>query len=81
MTIRNKEEMQLFENAIDRCQKTVWLITPEGDQYDLKTPAGRDQGLRKMLNVKDYEEPELFTSCLADEMIMFEFLSQCKQAA
>jgi hypothetical protein len=81
MTIRNKEEKKMFENAIDRCRRTVWLITPEGEQFDLKTPAGRSQGIAKMLNAKEYDEPELFTSCFEDEMIIFEFLNMRQQAA
>ncbi len=71
----------MFEKVIDRCKKTVWLVTPEGEQFDLKTLLGRSVGIKKMLNAKDYEEPELFTSCIEDEMIFFEFFSQCRQAA
>ncbi len=81
MTIRNNEEKKMFENAIDRCRRTVWLITPEGEQFDLKTPAGRNQGIAKMLNVKEYEEPELFTSCFEDEMAIFEFLNNRQKVA
>ena len=81
MTIRNNEEKKMFENAIDRCRKTVWLITPDGEQFDLKTPAGRNQGIAKMLNAKEYEEPELFTSCFEDEMAIFEFLNNRQKVA
>ena len=81
MTIRNHEEMRMFENAIDRCRKTVWLITPDGAQYDLKTPTGRSQGLARLLNAKEYEDPELFTSCIEDEMTIFDFFNWRSQAA
>ena len=81
MTIRNNEEKKMFENAIDRCRRTVWLITPEGEQFDLKTPTGRNQGIAKMLNAKGYEEPELFTSCFEDEMAIFEFLNNRQRVA
>lgn len=81
MTIRNDAEMKMFENAIDRCQKSVWLVTPEGKQYDLKVPAQHTQGITRMLNARDYEEPELFTSCIEDEMILFEFFAWRRQAA
>ncbi len=81
MTINNTKEMQMFEKVIDRCKKTVWLVTPEGEQFDLKTLMGRSAGIKKMLNAKDYEEPELFTSCIEDEMTFFEFFSQCRQSA
>ena len=81
MTIRNIEEKMMFENAIDNCRKTVWLVTPEGKQYDLKTPDGRDQGIAIMESAKGYEEPELFTTCVEDEMRIFEFLRNYPDAA
>jgi hypothetical protein len=81
MTIRNDDEMRMFENAIDRCRKPVWLVTAEGRQYNLKVPAEHSQGITRMLNAKDYEEPELFTSCIEDEMILFEFFAWRKQVA
>ena len=81
MTIRNNEEKEMFENAIDNCRKTVWLVTPEGKQYDLKTSDGRNQGIAIMQSAKGYEEPELFTCCVEDEMRIFEFLNNCQHAA
>ena len=81
MTIRNNEEKEMFENAIDRCQQAVWLITPEGRQYDLKTPDGRDQGIAIMESARGYQEPELFTTCFEDEMKIFEFLRNYPDAA
>ena len=76
MTIRSNEEMKLFEHTIDQCRKTVWLMTPEGEQYDLKTPMGRYQGIARMLSSKSVMEPELFTTCFEDEMTIFAFLRQ-----
>lgn len=81
MTIRNNEEKKMFENAIDRCERTVWLITMDGNQIDLKTPDGLSQGIAIMENAKGYEEPELFTTCVEDEMQIFEFLDECRKAA
>ncbi len=81
MTIRNDEEMRMFENAIDRCRKPVWLVTSEGKQYNLKDSEEYRQGITRILNAREYEEPELFTSCIEDEMILFEFFTWRKQAA
>jgi len=50
MMIRSNDEIRMFEGTIDRCKKSVWLITPEGEHFDLKTPAGRYQGIARMLN-------------------------------
>lgn len=81
MTIRTNEEMRMFRDAIDRCQRTVWMVTPEGEQINLKTPAGCDRAIGKMLNAKDYEEPELFASCREDEMEILDFFNRYRHAA
>ena len=81
MTIRNHEEMKMFENAIDHCTRTLWLVTPEGEQINLKTPAGRAQGIREMMSKSGIEEPELFASCPEDEMVIFDYIRHCLQAA
>ncbi len=81
MRIRNNQELRMFESVIDRCRRTVWLVTPEGEQFDLKTPSGRYQGIAKMLSAGEYEESELFASCLEDEMTIFEFFAWREQVA
>ena len=81
MTIRTNDEIKMFEETINRCRKAVWLVTPDGEQFDLKTPAGRYQGIARLVNAKEYEEPELFTSCFEDEMVIFDYFNRCRQAA
>ena len=78
MTIRNEEELRMFEDMIKRCKRTVLLVTPEGEP----TFVGRIQGINAMLRMKDdCQEPELFTSCFEDEMIILEYLDHCRKAA
>jgi len=82
MTIRNEEELKMFENILNRCKSTVLLVTMEGEQFDLTTPMGRIQGINAMLGIEhDYEEPELFTSRFEDTMLLFEYLDYCRNAA
>ena len=85
MTIRNEEELRMFEDKIKRCKRAVLLVTPEGEQFDLTTFVGRIQGINAMLRMRDdCQEPELFISCFEDEMIIFEFfeyLDHCRKAA
>ncbi len=81
MTIRTNNEIKMFEDAINHCRKPVWLITPDGEKYDLKTPAGRCLGIACLVNAKDYEDPELFASCYEDEMVFFDFFRRCREAA
>ena len=72
----------MFENILNRCKSTVLLVTMEGEQFDLTTPMGRIQGINAMLRMRDdCQEPELFTSCFEDEMIIFEYLDHCRKAA
>ena len=80
MNIRTKEELQMFEEAIDRCQRSLLLLTPDGKQYDLKNRVDRYQGIARLMSGKDWESPELFTTCAADEMILFDYFEHCAKA-
>ena len=74
MKIRNEEDLRKFEKIIDQCAKPVWIVTPSGEQFNLKNPLEREHGLSHMICKKDYEEPEVYTSCTEDEMLMFGFI-------
>ena len=60
--------------------KAVMIVTVDGNTFDLKEPVERAKGLPFMLEAKDYNEPEVFTNCHEDEMLMFEYLEQSKAA-
>ena len=45
MIIRNEKELTLFEETLDKCQNTLWLISPHGTQYDLMNPVERCLGI------------------------------------
>ena len=82
MKIRTSEEMRLFEQALDQCKKAVLLLTPDGRQFDLKNPMGRHQGIAQLLSVnKNRLEPEIYTNCFEDEMVMFDFIAQSRRIA
>lgn len=74
MKIRNNEELKLFEETLDRCSASVLVVTPRGDQYDLKDPMQRCLGIAEMIREDGTEEPELFASSSEDEMQLFSFL-------
>ena len=49
MKICNKDELRLFEDTLEQCKDSVLVLTPEGDQYDLKNPIptqGSNPGLQ-----------------------------------
>ena len=76
MRIRNNDELKLFEKMLDCCDASVLVVTPQGDQYDLADPVQRVLGIAEMLCAcEEYEEPELFASSSADEMIIFDYLN------
>lgn len=81
MTIRNNKELALFEETLDRCSRTILLVSPLGKQYDLKNPIERCLGIAEMLRSDGAEEPELFTFCHEDEMNLFDFLAAQRAAA
>ena len=74
MKIRTHQDMEAFRAALDKCSRTVWLIGPDGEQYDLKSDRELRQGLER-LTEDDAEVMELFASNYADEMVMMDFYS------
>ena len=73
MKICNKDELRLFEDTLDQCTQSVLVLTPEGDQYDLKNPMERYLGIASMIG---NEDPELYASNYEDEMKLFRYLEK-----
>ena len=66
MIIRSERELALFEETLDQCQNTVWLISTCGKQYDLMNPLERCLGIAEMLKYQRADEPEIFTTSYGD---------------
>ena len=81
MRIRDKEDLKRFEETINQCRKPVWIVTPSGEQYNLKNPAQRAKGLACMQCKNEYEEPEVFALCAEDEMVLFGYIESCLSKA
>lgn len=75
MLIRNDKELKKFEETLDRCNSSVLVVTPRGDQYDLKDPAERYMGIAEMLRGDGCDEPELFASSHSDEDVLLGYFS------
>ena len=73
MKICNKEELRLFEDTLDQCKDSVLVLTPEGNQYDLKNPMEKYLGIASLIG---NEDPELYASNYADEMKLFRYLEK-----
>ena len=74
MTIRNNDELKLFERTLEGCRASVLVVTPRGDQYDLRDPSQRYLGIAELLRESRDGEPELFASSCEDEMLLFRYL-------
>ena len=81
MMIRNNDELKLFEETIERCQSSVMVLTPRGEQYDLKDPLQCYPGIAEMLKKDETEEPELFACCREDEMQLLSYLKRLENKA
>ena len=73
MKICNKDELRLFEDTLEQCKSSVLVLTPEGNQFDLKNPMERYPGIASLIGDED---PELYASCYEDEMKLFRFLEK-----
>jgi hypothetical protein len=74
VTIKTEQDIVNLEKAINSCRRPVWLVAPDGKQFNLKNTMERYAGIAMLLNDK-YGEMEIFTSCREDEIIMMEFYS------
>ena len=80
MWIKNKNDLKRFEETIGRCSKSVWIVTPAGEQFNLKDPKEMYKGLYCMMNANEYEEPEVFANCAEDEMLLFDYIESGRAA-
>ena len=67
MKICNKEELRLFEDTLEQCEHSVLVLTPEGDQYDLKNPMEKYLGIASLIGDEDpelqKEDPDFDAYC------------------
>ena len=75
MKIKDNNTLRAFENAIDHCSSAVYLVNPAGQQYNLKNPLERYEGIGRLLE-DEREQMELFTSKRNDESVMLRFFRQ-----
>ena len=73
MKICNNDELKLFEDTLEQCRHSVLVLTPEGNQYDLKDPMEKYPGIASLIGDED---PEVFASDSADEMKLFNYLEK-----
>ena len=66
MKITNITEVNDFLAVVDSCENDVWLTSPNGDKYNLKSKLCQYIAMGKLLGVNG-DRYELFASSKADE--------------
>ena len=73
MKLRNIHEVEEFRKVVRECQKDVYLKSPEGDIFNLKSSLSEYIALGALLK-QNGDNLELFASCQEDEMKLLAFL-------
>ena len=72
MKLKNEIEINDFLNAVNRAKRSVYLVSVEGDRYNLKSTLSRYVAIAEL--IKDYgTELELFCDDRNDEKYFFGF--------
>lgn len=72
MKLTNIKELDAFKAAIEKCRGDVWLISPYGDKYQLKSLFNQYLVFGKLLD-EHGDELELFCQFKEDEVHFMKF--------
>ena len=75
MRLTKLNEIEAFRAAVDACKGEVWLESPKGDRYNLKSTFSQYVALGAMLS-KDGDELELFCTLSEDEKLFYKFFQE-----
>lgn len=79
MRLKNSKEIDAFKEAISKCKGDVWLETPMGDRYNLKSYCCQYLAIGKLLEDKG-DELELFCQLREDDINFFHFFENYPNA-
>lgn len=74
MKLHNLNEIEDFKKAVSNCKNDVWLESPYGDKYNLKSVLSQYIALGTLLGEKG-DELELFCASIEDEKNFYEFFN------
>lgn len=75
MKLTKSTEIDAFREAINACRGDVWLESPNGDRYNLKSLFSQFIALDAML-AENGDDLELFCSIPAEEGHFFKFFRE-----
>lgn len=79
MRLKNSKEIKAFKEAIAKCKGDVWLETPMGDRYNLKSLYCQYLAIDRLLE-DEGNELELYCRDTNDEMNFFRFFEKYPDA-
>lgn len=71
MKIRTYEELKEFKAAVDKCEKEVWLMGPDEEQYNLKNEEEFINGVIRLAET-NADQLGIFTTSYHDEAVMMQ---------
>lgn len=75
MKLNNIKDVEDFKKAVRSCKDSVWLESPRGDKFDLKSMFSQYLAIGKLVS-ECCDDLELFASNPEDEKILVEFFQQ-----
>ena len=75
MKLTKTTEVEAFRAAINACRGDVWLETPDGDRFNLKSLFSQYIALGAMLEMNG-DELELFCALREDQVHFFKFFRE-----
>lgn len=75
MKFTNAQEVKDFLDAVNKCREDVWLTSPTGDRYNLKSELSQYIAIGALLQNKGHLL-ELFCASKADEGHFYQFFQE-----
>ena len=78
MKLKNIKEVEAFRKVIHECEGDVYLKSPEGDVFNLKSAMSEYIALGQLLSEQG-DNLELFADRREDEAVLLNFLNEVDQ--
>lgn len=80
MRLKNISQVERFKKVIDQCKGNVYIHTPEGDVFNMKSALSEYIAIGRLLD-EHGDELELFANLREDEARLINFLAELDKDA